>query len=253
MDEKKDTNAVNAPAEQKPVPAPTTLGAPTKGFGHNTELDEGDFEIPRAKVIQFTSDEAKAADVNERIAAGSLINSISKKVLSPIFIPIKSEKSYVRWNAMKKDDPAYDSAYEPGELIFSTKDRHDQRVMEGINFGPNGEAPKVKKVLSFLCYFEGQKLPLLLSFTKTSYKGARRLNTLLEEAGGNTYDNKFKLVVTLESKNGNDYYTINVVPAGKATPDEFAFCDACFKRFQNLDAESMTRAEDKLKADSWEE
>ncbi len=224
--------------------APATVN-PNLGRGHEQAATQEDLEIPRAKIVQFTSEEAKGADVKDRIPAGTFINSVSKVEISSEFIPIFRYKTYTQWNPMKKDDINYDPAFEPGDMVFTTNDRHDPRVMEGINFGPNGEAPKVTQTINFLSYFPGQKLPLVLSFSKTSFKGGKKLNTLLEEAGGDMFTNKFKLSFKLEAKAGQEYYTIDVRGNGKANPEEFATCEAIFNRFRGQNIESMAHKEDK--------
>lgn len=216
------------------------------GLGHEDQLEQGDYEIPRAKIVQFTSEEAQAEKVEDRIPAGTFINSISKKAIPPVFIPISRYKTYTQWNPMKKDDPNFDPAFQPGEMIFTTQDRHDPRVVDGINFGPNNETPKVTQALNYLCYFEGQRMPLILTFAKTSFKGGKTLNTLLDEAGGDMFSNKFKLTFKQEEKGGNKYYVMRVTGAGKATAEEHAFCKAIFTKFKGKNVEMMAHKEEQF-------
>jgi hypothetical protein len=129
-------------------------------------------------------------------------------------------------------------------MIFSTRDRHDQRVVDGIKWGENNERPLVNKVLNYLCYFKGENFPLILSFKSTSYKGAQRLNTLLESAGGDMFSNRYKLIITQESKAGNAYYVLNVEAAGKSTPEELEICAGIYSRFGGKDVETMAHQED---------
>ncbi len=214
-----------------------------QGRGHESPMSQSDFEIPRAKIVQFTSEEAQAVDVADRVQPGTFINALSKAVITPVFMPIQKYKTYTQWNPRKKDDPNYDPAFEPGEMIFTTLDRHDPRVMEGIKFGPNNEIPKVTESITVLAVFEGQKLPLLLSFSKTSFKAGKRMNTLLEEAGGDIFSNKFKLVFNLQEKSGSKYYVIDIRGAGKSSPEEFKICENWYNRFKNADVEGMAQKE----------
>lgn len=212
------------------------------GAGHEEALDPDDIEFPRAKVVQFTSEEATTADEKARIAPGRFINGTSKVEISPIFIPIYKYKTYTQWNPRKADDPNYDPAYEKGALVFSTHDRHDPRVMAGINFGPKGEAPKVQQTINVFCLIQGNEIPLLLSFSKSSYRGAKRLNTMLLEAGladkkaglaGDIFANKFKLEFSQQENAGTKYYVMNVVAAGKSSAEEQNTARTWFKFFQN--------------------
>lgn len=226
------------------INAPHGLAVPQVeklGRGHEDKLDQGDFEIPRAKVIQFTSDEAQAEKVEDRIPAGTFINGLSKKVISPKFIPILRYKTYTQWNPRKKDDPNYDPAFELGEMVFTTQDRHDPRVVDGIKWGENNETPKVTEATNFLCYFEGEKMPMILTFAKTSYKTGKILNSLLQEAGGDMFSNKFSLGFVKKEKAGTKYYVYEVRGAGKANAEEFAFCESIFTTFRGQDLEAMAQ------------
>lgn len=222
----------------------------TQGRGYGKDLDQGDYEIPRAKIVTFTSIETKDPDESKRIPAGRFINSVSKAELEKEFIPIYCYKTYVCWNAMDKKDPNFNKDFEPGARIFSTPDRTDPRVVAGINFGPNGEKPPVTKVLNYLCRFSGQRFPLILSFKSTSYKGAKKLNYMLEEAGGDIYSNKYKLVIGLETKNKNSYYVMSVEPCGKSTEEEFENCQAIYDKFYTQDIEAMAAADDSAAVDA---
>lgn len=221
-------------AEVKSNTAVSTLGSPKLGRGHEDEMDQGDYEIPRAKVVQFTSEEAQAADAADRINPGTFINGLSKRAISANFIPVYRFKSYTLWNG-RKGQPSYDPAFEPGALIWSTNDRHDPKIGDGLDFGVNGEPPNVTQSFNYLSYFEGEKIPMVLSFAKTSFKGGKRLNTLLMEAGGDMFSNKFRVVFSQAESNGNKYYVMDVRANGKANDDEFKLCEAWFNEFRGKD------------------
>ena len=211
------------------------------GRGHEDSMTQDDFEIPRAKIVQFSSEEAKSENKDDRIDPGTFINSVSKSEIVPVFIPIFRYKTYTKWNAKKKSDANYDPAYELGELIFSTTDRHDPRIGNGLEF-INGEKPQVTQTLNFLCYFEGQRIPLVLSFQSTSYKAGKRLNTLLEEAGGDMFSNKFKITSKIEG-DPDKYYVLDVRANGKASPEEFAICEQFYNRFRGQSIDQKVHKE----------
>lgn len=227
-------------------------------------LGQMDYEIPRAKIVQFTSAEAQAENVNDRVQPGTFINSLSKKEIPTTFIPLFVYKTYTQWNPVKKDDINFDPAFEPGALIFSTKDRHDPRItstrimkdrndndveIDGVSFGPNGEAPLVTESYNYLCCFEGQNFPLLLSFQKTSHKTAKVLNTLIREAcwapnpkdQKPMYENKYRLTFEQESNAGNKYYVMKVRAAGKSSADEISLAQGWFNSFKNVDIEAKAQ------------
>lgn len=224
-----DTNALTP---QPSVAVPAVL-APVMGRGHEILPEMDEMELPRAKVVQFTSEEAKAKDKEDRVEPGTLINSITKKPINGIFIPIMRSVNYIQWNPRKKDDPNFDPAYDPGALIFQTNDPRDPRVIAGKDFGPNGEPPKVTQYIEFLCYFQGEAYPLMLSFAKTSLKAGKRLNSLTMMMGGDMFSGKYKISYTQEGETGSEHFVADVRPAGKASPEEFLIAEHWYNQFQS--------------------
>lgn len=223
-DKKKSTDLTPSAAA-----VPAILGTRELGLGHEQETDQGDIEIPRAKLIQATSDEATS---NDAIKAGAVINNLTKEILPQVFTPILMFKNYIQWNPRKKDDPNYDPAFEPGDLIFNTPNRHDPRVIEGIKFGPNGEPPKVTQYMNFLCYFVDHKMPLILSFSKSSYPAGVRLNSLTKFYGGHMFSNKFKLSVAQRDGATGKFFVLEVAPIGVTTDEEAAIGKAWYEKFK---------------------
>lgn len=229
-------------AETQLGASPATLGASKLGRGHEDETTQDDYEIPRAKVVQFTSEEAQAADAADRIQPGTFINALSKRPISTNFVPVYRFKSYTLWNG-RKGNPNYDPAFEPGAMIWTTNNRHDVKIGDGLDFGPAGEPPRITESINFFSYFEGEKIPMILSFTKTSLKGGKRLNTLLMEAGEDMFSNKFRLVFSQAENNGNKYYVMDVRGNGKASAEEFKLCEGWFTEFRGKDITARVQPE----------
>lgn len=198
---------------------PQVIGITELGEGHESVEGIIEITIPRAKVVQFVSAEAKAPE-GDRVAPGKFISSLTKAELPKTFIPVFKFTNFVRWNPRKTSDINFDKEYQPGELIFQTTDVKDPRVQRGINFGPNGEAPAVTRYMNFLCYFEGNRLPLILSFAKTSMKGGENLNSLLMSNGGNVWNYKYQIVVNQKAGAEGEYFALDVKPAGLSSGPE---------------------------------
>lgn len=225
LDEKKNNSVVMTTSE-------LSLNQSGLGRGHEEFSDIEDMEIPRAKLIQPTSGEVTEEDESQRRKPGIIINSITKEELGHIFIPIFKSTTFIRWNPRKKDDPNFDFAYEPGELIFSTSDRNDPRVLSGTKFGENGEVPRVTKYLNFLSFFPGQNYPLVVSFAKKSFKAGSRLNTMTKISGGDMFSFKYKLSIKAEENAGTKYYVLDVSPFGKTSDEEFRICELWWTEFR---------------------
>lgn len=230
---KKDLKQENETAltPQPSIAVPATIGRPL-GRGHEEPSDMEDLEIPRASLVQFTSESAQAEKKEDRIDPGTLINSITKEPLNNIFIPIYKFTTFIQWNPRKKDDPNFDQAFEPGERVFSSSDPRDPRVIAGKDWGPNNEPPKVTKYINFLCYFIGHRYPLVLSFSKTSKQGGNRLNSLTQFAGGDMFSNKYKLNINQKENAGTKFFVMDVAPAGAASPEEYAVAENWYEEFR---------------------
>ena len=204
------------PATLNETNLPNVIGTTSLGLGHESIEGINEIEIPRAKLVQFTSDEAQAKNPADRIQPGIIINSITRQEIGNVFVPVFKYTTFTCWNPRKKDDVNYDPAYELGEIIFQTNDPKDPRVIEGTKFGPNGEAPKVTRYMNFLTYFPGQNMPLVLSFAKTSMKAGERLNTLLIANGGNVWGHQYKIITTQREGSAGSYFAFDVGYVGKS-------------------------------------
>src|SRR3989338_5856015 len=114
-----------------------TGNAPQRGFEDG--LDKEDLIIPRAKLIQALSPEM--TEGLEGVKVGAIINSLTKEVLPQEFIPIFMFKNYIRFNPRSKDDPNFDSEFDPGAVVWESTDPLDPKVKVEAKFGPNGEKP----------------------------------------------------------------------------------------------------------------
>lgn len=202
---------------------------PQRGFEGG--VDQEDLIIPRAKLIQALSPEL--AEGVEGIKIGSIINSLTKEVLAQDFIPIFTFKNFIRFNPRSKDDPNFDSDYEPGAVIWKSVDPMDPRVKEQTKFGPNGEKPVAITFINFFSCFPGMSMPIIISFSKTSYKAGKNLLSLAKFCGGDMFSRKYKLVSQMETNDVATYAVLKVKPVGAVTPDEFQLCERLWNEFSS--------------------
>lgn len=197
--------------------------AATDNRGFEEPIDQGDLMIPRAKLLQPMSEELK--DPTTTLRQGQIINSLTKEVLPAIFTPIFHYKEYMRFNPRKKEDPGWDEKFAPGALIWKTRDANDPRTKE-CEFGPDGESPIAITTLNFFCTFEGQPMPIILSFSKSSYKTGRLLLSLTKFRGGAMFRGKYALTVTPGKSDKGNYFVLNVAAKGDCNPDEFKMAES---------------------------
>lgn len=194
-----------------------TVGAVQRGFESGVEQD--DLIIPRAKLIQALSPEMTEGLAGVRV--GSIINSLTKEVLPAEFVPIFAFKNYIRFNPRSKEDAAFDSSFEPGAIIWRSDDPLDPRVVKETAFGPNGEKPLATVFLNFFSFFPGVAMPVIVSFSKTSYRAGKQLYSLCKFSGGDMFSRKYTLTGEMESNDIATYAVLKVKAAGIATPEEY--------------------------------
>lgn len=218
-------------AETQAAPLAVT-GTPQRGFEEGVEKE--DLLIPRAQLIQALSPEMTDRDLKKlypELTIGSIINSLTKEPLGEIFIPIFMFKNYARFNPRKREDPNFDQNLEPGAMIWRSNDPLDPRVQAETKFGANGEAPLAITFMNFFSYFPGSPMPIIVSFSKTSYTAGKRLLSLAKFSGGDMFSRRYQLTSDMESNNIGTYAVLKVQAAGAVTPDDYKICEALWTEF----------------------
>lgn len=221
-----------------------TTGSPLtaqSGRGFEGGINQEDLIIPRAKLIQALSPE-----VAEGLGfkPGAIINSLTKEILPDEFIPVFMFKNYIRFNPRSKADPNFDTAFEPGAVIWKSSDPEDPKVLAETKFGANGEKPVATTFLNFFSYFHGVPMPIIVSFSKTSYRAGRQLLSLARFCGGDMFSRKYRLFSQMESNDIGTYAVFKIAPIGAATPDEYKLCERLWNDFSEKVRDIQVHDED---------
>ena len=140
-------------------------------------------------------------------------------------------KNFIRFNPRSKDDPNFEPDFEPGAVIWKSSDPLDPKVQEQTKFGPNGEKPVATTFLNFFSYFPGSPMPIIVSFSKTSYKSGKQLLSLAKFCGGDMFARKYRITSAMESNEIATYAILKVTPIGEPTPEEFKICEKLWNDF----------------------
>jgi hypothetical protein len=205
-----------------------SLNSDRRGF--EEEVDQSDLIIPRAKLVQPTSDEMHDP-ANTTLRGGMIINSLTKEELSKMFVPIFYYKEYLRFNPRKKSDRGFLPDFAPGALIWRTRDGNDPRVAAECQFGPVGETPVALTTLNFFSLFKDSAMPLILSFGKTSYKAGKNLLSLAKLRGGAMFSRQYKLSVLPMTNDQGSYFVMKVDPCGDCDAEMFKLGESYFNQF----------------------
>jgi hypothetical protein len=209
----------------------STNTGPQRGFEGG--IDQEDLVIPRAAVMQSTSDELKDKTlVKEKgIVFGDIVNSLTKDKLGEEFIPIFMFKNWARFNPRDEKDPNFVQGIAPAGTVWISRDPLDPRVVAESKFGPAGEKPAATTFINFFSYFPGSPMPVIVSFAKTSYGAGKKLITLARLTGGDLFSKKYRLTTETESNEKGTYAVLKVQPAGNVTPEEYKLCEDLWTKF----------------------
>lgn len=248
MGTKEDKNLVVKQESQISTQHATRLGF--------EDEQEGDIVLPRAKILQPTSDELS----NERYAdqnfkGGMIINSLTKEVLSDKFIPIMKFNSRMLWVPKKAG----------GGMACRSEDAKVGKVLDAPKWGPwnestntyhpayevqtgqnvacdtcpyanwNGDVPPLcTKSMNFLVMFDGMSFPLVLSFKSTSLKHGKKLYSMAKMMPGNMFDYVYSLKTFRKSNDRGVFFESDVFPGGKATAEQAKNLFELYSSFRNL-------------------
>lgn len=195
----------------------------TKTTGERLGFDDGDDKdliIPRVKLVQ-SNDMANFDPATEGdIRPGMFINSITHEILDPEFIPIFVFKKWIKFTPMDQG----------GGIEWQSSDPNDPRVIEEAKWGENDEKPLATTFLNFFSLFKGCESPLLLSFSRTSYKAGKKLYSLAKLRPGDIFSRKYKLL-SKQVKDKFTYWVFDVAPGVNASPEECAQSHKVFQAF----------------------
>jgi hypothetical protein len=236
------------------------------GVGQD-QIDNADVSIPRLKVIQAMSPEAK----DELAKEGDLLHSITKEVLVPKggktpVIPILYQKEYILWRDRKSGGGimararkvlvtggVVKYAWDQPDTVF--EDKLDGKLAvkyktakyiedDGLHLwgsqipGDADSGPAATETHNFIVALEEFDYQLIaLSLSRTSTKKAKDLNFMIKTAmngGAPMFALRFNIGTTIESGDGNTWANVAFSPAGKIAPNDpkFLMLADLYKGFQ---------------------
>jgi hypothetical protein len=202
-----------------------------RGFEEGVTKEE--LIIPRAKLLQALSPEVtdgmKSPDGKD-LKIGMVVNSLTREILPSEFIPIFKFTNWIRFNPRNDKDPNFDATFEPGAIIWRSNDPSDPKVQSEGAFGPNGEVPIATKFINFFCYFPGVPMPIIVGFSKTSYKAGRQLLSLAKFTPGDMFSRKYALT-SKQVKSEFTYQVLEVSPAGIPAESDYKFAECLWDEY----------------------
>lgn len=196
--------------------------------------DTGDVIIPRVKVVQTLSPECRAREADE----GDIINSLTKEKLNgKVFIPVFKFNNNVWWRERSEGGGIKCIARDArvGQLSDGTTIMCAQcRRCEFDNSKQGKEAlPTCTKYINFFGFFEGERMPIILSFSKTCYNEGKKLYSLAKVTMQNMWNYGYKMTEKKMAKGGNEWFVPVMTAAGPTSDADREFALALYKAYRN--------------------
>lgn len=199
------------------------------GFG---EDDADDIIIPRIKVAQALTPEVK----EKKVDIGDIFNSLTMDVLTDkVFIPVCKFNNNVWWRPRNEGGGIICRAAdgkvginEAGSTVYCSQCRKN----EFDNSKQGREAiPVCTKYINFLGFFEGEYMPIILSFSKTNMNEGKKMYSMAKVTMQNIWNHGYKLTSVERHKGGNDWYVIDPQLAGPTSEEARMMAENLFNMY----------------------
>lgn len=199
--------------------------------------DQDDMIIPRVKVVQALSPERKDKIADE----GDIINTLTKEKLNgKVFIPVYKFGSNILWKDRSEGGGISCQAKDGKMGTNSFGDAVMCKVCGKCEFDNKKTGrdaiPTCTKYINFFGFFEGERMPVILSFAKTNYKEGKKMYSLAKVSMQNMWYNGYRLESKLMAKAGNEWSIIDVIPSGNTSEEDRAFGTELFKNFRDVNS-----------------
>lgn len=206
---------------------------PSVAYGFEETRAE-DIIIPRIKVINALSPERQDREAEE----GDIINSLTKENVAGLrFVPIKQYYSNIRWNPERGDELRMFCR------SFNGKIGHDEngalscaqcKKNQFDNTKTGREAqPQCTSYLNFLGFFEGNPMPVVLSFARTNYNEGKKLLSIARSMRCAAWNYAYTLESRQETKDKNRWYIIVPKMSGETNQETRALAFELYKAYEN--------------------
>lgn len=171
-----------------------------------------DIILPRIDVLQAISPQVKRNDPKriEGAEQGMLFNTVSGELYGDNlnFVPVKFQREFIIWQD-RDSGGGFRGAYptegeaERERLALDNPDLHEV-VETHVHF-------------VLLVHEDGTTDEAVLSLAKSKRKASRKLNSLVQMAGGDRFSKMYSLMATEANGPKGDYWTVDMKPMGWVT------------------------------------
>lgn len=195
----------------------------TESSRGSEDVGMNDIILPRLDVLQALSPQIKKKDPKyiEGAEQGQIFNTVSGEIYgdSLTFIPVKFAREFIIWQDRDSGGGfrgAFPTADEAEEALAQLENPDLHEIVE-------------THVHYVLLVTEGKLEEAVLSLAKSKRKVSRKLNTLVQMAGGDRFAKAYKLSATEVDGPKGEYWSFDVSPLGWVMKNQFDHAEGVYK------------------------
>lgn len=197
------------------------------------ESDAKDIVIPRIKVIQALSPERIDGEAIE----GDILNSLTKENVKGLtFIPIKQYYTNIMWNPDRDAEIRMTCRSLDGRIgqddngtISCAACKKNQ--FDNSKVGKDAQ-PLCTSYLNFLGFFEGNPMPVVLSFARTNYNEGKKLLSIAKSMRCAAWNYGYVLDSKKVAKGKNQWFIMTTRMSGATSPETRAIAFEIYKAYE---------------------
>jgi len=195
------------------------IEAEDKALGFGANISAEDVVLPRIELTQALSPSVQDGTHKQ----GQMVNNLTKEVIAdPTITPVYMFKHAIKWRPRT----------EGGGMVYKTMDFKNPDVIKDLQW--NGDVKPVDDVyINEVCKVEGQDMPLVASFTKTSLKAGQDLITMVA-FDKSPWNHKYTLVPVLKKFTQGQAYVFTVKRGAATTAEEQAAARELAKQMKSI-------------------
>lgn len=206
---------------------------PNMAYGFEETKSE-DIIVPRIKIVQALSPERKDKYADE----GDIINSLTKEAIGDVrFIPVKQYYSNIEWNPDRSSElrmlcRSFDGITGTCQDGVRSCAACKRNTFDNTKTGKEAQPP-CTAYLNFLGFFEGDPMPVIVSFAKTNYNEGKKMLSLAKSLRASLWNYGYKFTAKEVTKNGNTWYIIVPKAAGETSPEDRQYAYQLYSTYLN--------------------
>jgi hypothetical protein len=232
---KKNSAVMDAPEVHEtsaiaPVKPTDTLARPMAPAKSRLEGGDRDDQImPRIHMFQGLPAEVK--EYGKGYSPGDLINTVTReKIEQRNFIPILGYKEWLRWKEPRGTGLEY-------KKRIKTDVPPEDLVWNEAETDPKKRQPRATETINWLVMFDGDAMPVVLGFSRTSLNAGKTINTL-ETMRGNRGPGLYSFDFREKSNDKGAWVTPVIRPVGDPSPEMVQIANLLFESFSGTTIET---------------